>query len=249
MTLRSKLASLRERVLSSTHCRYHAFGGHEPFVSVCFDDFPHTAYRTGSSILRNFGLKGTYYVALGLMNKSNGTGRYFEIDDLHSLLEDGHELASHTYSHISSRRAPLPVFRHDATRGREALLEMNLPVSGNFAYPYGEVTIAAKQALGEVMTSCRGIYGGINGPRVDLNLLRANRLYGNLEALSRIEDLLSLNEAHKGWAIFYTHDVSEHPSQFGCTPRLLEAFVSRALKGGNRILTIAEVLADRGLHN
>jgi hypothetical protein len=31
-----------------------------------------------------------------------------------------------------------------------------------------------------------------------------------------------------GWVIFYTHDVSEDPSEWGCTPAQLEAVVDHA---------------------
>ena len=53
-----------------------------------------------------------------------------------------------------------------------------LLVSDNFAYPFGAVTPATKWAVGKTMLSCRSIYRGVNGSVVDLNLLRANPLYG-----------------------------------------------------------------------
>ena len=168
----------------------------------------------------------------------------FHPEDLYSLVSDGHELASHTFSHVSSRALPLSAFRADVQKGQEAIRHLlGLTPSANFAYPYGEVTLAAKRALAREMDSCRGIYGGLNGPRIDLNLLRANCLRGDVSQFSAVEKLIAANEKHKAWLIFFTHDVCPNPSPFGCTPQLLRAVVNRVVKGGSRIATVAEILA------
>lgn len=248
MNLRTALGTVRRATLFSIHQRLVPLGDRGPIVSFAFDDFPRTAYTVGRCILRSFGARGTYYVAIGLMNTSNKSGDLFQLEDLHSLVADGHELASHTFSHLSCRAVSLCAFRRDVQEGREAIRRVtNLPVSCNFAYPYGEVTLAAKKALGQEMASCRGTYGGINGPDLDLNLLRANSLYGGLDQFARVERLILENEKQRGWLIFYSHDVCPSPSRFGCTPSLLEAAVSFAFKRGSRISTVAEVLADPGL--
>ncbi len=79
------------------HSRLMRIGENGPIVSFGFDDFPRSAYTAGGEILKNFGARGTYYVSLGLMNTSNDLGEQFRLDDLHSLVKDGHELASHTF--------------------------------------------------------------------------------------------------------------------------------------------------------
>jgi hypothetical protein len=78
------------------------------------------------------------------------------------------------------------------------------------------------------MDSCRGIDGGINGSTTDLNLLRANSLYGDVDQFAASESLLSENVRRGGWLIFYTHDVRLNPSPYGCTPALLDKTVSLA---------------------
>jgi len=244
MTLRSAFGAMRRRALCSIHQRLVLPRRQEPIISFCFDDFPRTACTVGGRILRNYGAHGTYYVAIGLMNQSVTAYESFGLEDLHSLVEDGHELASHTFGHVSSRALSLSEFRRDVRRGRDAIYEMGLTPSANFAYPFGEVTMAAKKALGQEMASCRSIYSGINGPLIDLNLLRANSLYGDLDHLGNVERLVSENEERNGWLIFYTHDVSESPSVFGCTPALLESAVSSVVRRGVRISTVDEVLKD-----
>jgi hypothetical protein len=115
--------------------------------------------------------------------------------------------------------------------------------SGNFAYPYGDVTLRAKKTLGPDLVSCRSTIGGINGPEADLNLLRANRLYGGIDEFTGVQRLIRENEERKGWLIFYSHDVRPQPSRFGCTPALLEATVSFAAQSKATVLTVADALA------
>src|SRR5271169_4689030 len=103
MSLSSALGAARRRLLCFLHRRVGLLGSPGPFVSFAFDDFPRTAYTVGGSTLKKFGVRGTYYVAMGLMNTSNELGEQFRLEDLHAAAADGHELASHTFSHKSSR--------------------------------------------------------------------------------------------------------------------------------------------------
>jgi peptidoglycan/xylan/chitin deacetylase (PgdA/CDA1 family) len=241
MTLRSELGAVRRMLLSSLHTRRVSLGNEKPVVSFCFDDFPRTAYTVGGAILEDLGVRGTYYVAMGLMNMHNHLGVQFKLEDLDSLLADGHELASHTFSHVSCRSVPFQVFEEDVCKGRVAICDFTGHDAINFSYPYGHVSMTAKKAIGAGMSSCRGIYGGVNGPMTDLNLLRANSLYGDVDRFAEFESLVTDNERQKGWLIFYTHDVRSHPSPFGCTPQLLERIVSLTLERGFSVLPVEEV--------
>jgi hypothetical protein len=92
------------------------------------------------------------------------------------------------------------------------------------------------------MKTCRGIYGGLNGGEPDLNLLQANSLYGGVDQMARYESLISLNQQRKAWLIFYTHDVRDNPSPFGCTAALLEQVVALASARGCLIAPVQEVV-------
>jgi peptidoglycan/xylan/chitin deacetylase (PgdA/CDA1 family) len=64
-----------------------------PIVSVTFDDVPMSAYRNALPILRQHGVKATFYVATGMGKGFLGSE---QIADIHN---QGHEIACHTYSH------------------------------------------------------------------------------------------------------------------------------------------------------
>jgi peptidoglycan/xylan/chitin deacetylase (PgdA/CDA1 family) len=248
MNPRSLLSALRRQTLCSLYARTVPWGNRGPIVSFGFDDFPRTALFTGGAILKSLGGRGTYYAAPGLMGTSGALGEQFCAEDIHSLLQDGHELACHTFSHISSRAVPCSKYRDDVDRGRKAMEEVaGAPDSGNFSYPFGHVTLMTKKTLGPRMSSSRSIFPGLNGPDVDLNLLRANSLYGDLDQVEKAQQLILENEERKSWLIFYSHDVRSRPSPYGCTPSLLESTAAFAIRRGCRILTVSEVLAELGI--
>ena len=244
MSIRSQLGSLRRQVISCVSSRRVPLGNRGPVVSFCFDDFPRTALTTGGRVLKSLGVAGSYYVAAGLMNKVNELGEQFHREDLDAALADGHELGSHTFSHVSCRSVSASTFLADVQKGRQAIEQLTgKSDSGNFAFPFGDLTLEAKKLVSADTVSCRSTWKGINGPDVDLNLLRANSLYGGRDQCVMTQKLIRENERKKGWLIFYSHDVQETPSRFGCTPALLEFAVSCALQTRTCILTVAEVVA------
>jgi peptidoglycan/xylan/chitin deacetylase (PgdA/CDA1 family) len=108
----------------------------QPIVSFTFDDFPRTALTNGGLILQNYNARGTYYAAMGLMDSFNHEGQHFCLQDLHDLRRDGHELASHTYSHCSALENELAQFSNDAQRGETEICKIRGGTApGNFSYP------------------------------------------------------------------------------------------------------------------
>jgi len=244
-TIRSSLASVRHRFISALSTRTTTWSGKAPTVSFTFDDFPQTAVTAGAALLKSCGARGTYYTAMGLLNTRNGLGDHFTLDDLHFLHEEGHEVGSHTFTHVGCRSISHSRFAAEIERGRSAIREMaGFQDSGNFAYPFGQITWRTKRTFGPAFTSCRSTFPGLNGPQVDLNLLRGNALYGDIERVEQAKQLILEAENRRGWLIFYTHDVRPNPSAFGCTPRLLESVIEFAVQRGCRILTVREALQE-----
>jgi peptidoglycan/xylan/chitin deacetylase (PgdA/CDA1 family) len=244
MSIRPYLGAVRSEILHRFQRRCVTLGSHEPIVSFTFDDFPRSAYSMGGSILAEFGARGTYYAASSLMNTSGELGEHFTAEDVCSLVEQGHELANHTFSHVSARSVSSSDFCADAEHGKLALEKLAGRKVNNFSYPFGHVTLRTKKSLGEEVASARGISPGLNEPEIDLNLLRANRIYGDLDQLDSLNALIEGNVRRGGWLIFYTHDIRSQPSPYGCTPELFELIVSRAFRSGSGILTIQAALAE-----
>jgi len=244
-TIRGALKEVYYGAVSAVHRRPLPMHGAPPMVTFTFDDFPRSAYLTAGATLRAFGARGTYYAAVGWMDEVGpATGDRCRTADLPALLRDGHELGTHTYSHVSCRALTTSRFAEEIARGREALHRLvGDAASDNFAFPFGAVSPAVKKEAGLQCRSCRSGLGGYNGPIVDLNLLRANKLYSESVPLPRIRDLIARAAQPGQWLIFYTHDVGEQPSPFGCTPQYFEDTVRCVVEAGIRVATVGEALA------
>jgi peptidoglycan/xylan/chitin deacetylase (PgdA/CDA1 family) len=179
---------------------------------------------------------------MGLMGEQTPVGRIFDRGDLDSACEQGHELACHTLDHLlcSEVEAAELVENCRANQDRAREIQGAQPLR-NFSYPEGVVTLAAKRTLSSVYDSCRTIEPGFNLDPIDLGYLRANRIYSK-PGIEMAKELVRQNEARKGWLIFYTHDVDETPSPYGCTPEEFAQVVETAVRSGAQILPVREAL-------
>jgi hypothetical protein len=96
--------------------------------------------------------------------------------------------------------------------------------------------------IGNEFLCCRGIFPGVNTSPIDLNLLRANSLYSGNFDIEAVKRLFKENEERKGWLIFYTHDVSDKPSPYGCTPEQFKSVVDCASKMKNLVSPVGCVI-------
>lgn len=242
MSVLSLPRRLKDGIYSSLYKRVAVLKSPFPVVSFTFDDFPRSACTTGRAILEACGVRGTFYVATSLMSVENALGEHFQAEDLEALIGHGHEVAIHGHRHLSARKVPLHEFLKDLELCESELSALIPGASRNFAYPYGEATLSCKRTLGPRMQSSRGTIQGLNGPTVDLNLLRANPLYGDESRIELARQLIRENEERNSWLIFYSHDVRTNPSRYGCTPTLLRETVSFAAERRSTILPVGEVL-------
>ena len=214
-------------------------------ISFTFDDFPRSALTVGGAILRRHGVAGTYYVAGGLTDGSENDLPCHHLDDITTLLRDGHELGSHGFAHVRYSSLTKADMMADLERNqrffREALKEPGEP-SVNFSYPFGDRTLTAKRLLAKHYMAARGNRPGVNGRVFDLSDLRANAIYARSMTKARLRSLIAAAEKQRGWLIFYTHDVSDSPSHYGATPELLEFAVAAAVASNCRVLPARNAL-------
>ncbi len=236
-----KVASLAYRRLFSVHPQ-------RPLISFTFDDFPRSAIRTGGAILNRFGVAGTYYAALGLVDQSTPSGQIFSVEDLPALFEQGHELGCHTFAHCDSWETPTEVFEKSLVDNRAALHRLFPDVDfKTFAYPINLPKPRTKARTSEYFASCRGGGQRINIGRVDLNQLSAYFLEKTRDNFQAIRDIVDENRRASGWLIFATHDVSENPTPFGCTPEFFHDVVQYAVSSGAQIVPVVEALNILGV--
>lgn len=190
-------------------------------VSFTFDDAPLSAFIKGGGILEKYGYRGTYYVSGGLIGSSTAVGKVPDLNTIWKFHNKGHEIGNHTYDHLDCKKAGLLGVLRSILRNRRMLAE---GLTGSFSYPYGAVDGKARFAARLSTTSARGISYGINRNVIDLMNLKAVKVYDRF-GIAMCLDLIEECAAKGGWLIFYTHDVCDEPSNFGCTEEQLTRLV------------------------
>ena len=219
-----------------------------PLISFTFDDFPKSALTAGGAILNGFGLAGTYYAAFGLLGKESASGRMFDEGDLAILMEQGHELGCHTFAHCDSWETGTATFEQSIIDNRSVL---NRLIPGaefeTFSYPISLPRPLTKAKTANYFLCCRGGGQTLNAGTADLNQLAAYFLEKSRDDVQAIRDLIDKNRKAKGWLVFATHDISDKPSPFGCSPEFFRSVVDYAVRSGAQVLPVAGALAKLGV--
>jgi peptidoglycan/xylan/chitin deacetylase (PgdA/CDA1 family) len=215
-------------------------------LSVCFDDFPKTAWTEGGRVLRDHGVRGTYYMC-GALSGSTFEGQpMFDGSDLGEIHGEGHEIGCHTFDHRSCLRSSRAEFER-ATRDNQQFLTRHLGEARlvSFAYPYGDITSTAKRFAVKHFSSARGIHAGLNRGRLDLGQLKAVGFEARKMNEDVIEEHIARAAALRAWLVVYTHDVQDRPTPYGCRPDDLDRLLRAAKSAGLEILPIKAALAKR----
>ena len=219
-----------------------------PIVTFTFDDFPRSALSAAGRILAQHDAHGTYFVAMGLLGQKIETGEMFLTADLEDILNYGHELGCHTCEHVPAWETAPSSYLASVKRNARALAALSRPVRpATHSYPISYPRPSSKRRLASRFRACRFGGQGLNRDTVDLNALNSFFIEQSVHDFSAIEQLITANAAQKGWLIFSTHDVSENPTRYGCTPALFERIVRRTRESGATILTMNAALDELGV--
>jgi peptidoglycan/xylan/chitin deacetylase (PgdA/CDA1 family) len=244
--MRSQWSALQARV-SNRLCRHLlatplALSGKDPMVSFTFDDIPDSAANVGAPMLEEYGGRGTFYVAGGLLSQWSGHWNGADADDIVGLHSKGHEIACHTFSH--RRAIDLEhTMAEEIELNRRFLESLDSSIKlENFAYPYGQASISRKGQLANTFRSSRGIAPGVNSGHIDLHFLRATPLVNDHIDEDGIERVFDEAVKTGGWLIFYGHDIVAKPSPYGCTPQLMRHALRVAERRKLPIVSVADAL-------
>ena len=116
-----------------------------------------------------------------------------------------------------------------------------------FSYPISPPRPRTKHVVGSHFAAARGGGQTFNTGQADLNYLSACFLEKMRHDRDAVKHLIAGNRTACGWLIFATHDVSDHPTPYGCTPGFFEDIVEYAVASGARILPVAEALNSLGV--
>ncbi|MBS7697321.1 MULTISPECIES: polysaccharide deacetylase family protein [unclassified Chelatococcus] len=220
----------------------------QPLVSFTFDDIPDSAAQKGADVLDAHGIKGTFYVAAGLLGTRDTFWKLATADDIRCLHERGHEIGCHTHDHRKVDELSAAELAAQCDANHAALSAICGPIDlPNFAYPFGRQSLPRKLDLQRRFMSCRSVYEGVNAGRIDRAMLRVTELYDRTLTREKLTRTLDAAAAQSGWVIFYTHDVTETPSWIGASPGLMVDVIKAVTARGFACVTVKEALARMGL--
>ena len=192
-----------------------------PIVSFTFDDFPKSAVN-GADIVESYGGKAGFFACSIMAGKTGPYGEMFDGSTLAELRQRGHEIGSHTHSHLNCSEASLVDAMTDIDENIRQLRELGHddPIT-SLAFPYGETRFPIKASASERFDICRGVAKGTNVGLVDRAHLRAIELSPDQCCINRAMEAVRKMEKQPGWLILFSHDVGVNPTQFGVTPSVL----------------------------
>lgn len=217
-----------------------------PIISFTFDDVPDTAMTEGARILEENGVRGTFYIAGGLADRQEPGRRLISQQGCRKLAVAGHELACHTFDHIKVPHWGAHTIKADLDRNADYLDAIDPRKDGkrNFAYPYNAGSIFTRDVFSDRYMTCRA-----GGDQINRGAVNSAFLYGMeirqpehqaLELVRWIDDVV----AQPGWLIFFTHDVQNSPTEFGCKPETFEHLVRYAVQKGCAVLPVRDALTE-----
>jgi peptidoglycan/xylan/chitin deacetylase (PgdA/CDA1 family) len=82
-------------------------------ISFTFDDFPKSAAQHGAEAMDMIGASATYYTCTGMAGHTNVMGDIFTADDIAPLIKAGHEIGTHTETHLDCARVDTETIRSE----------------------------------------------------------------------------------------------------------------------------------------
>ncbi len=247
---RSIYGRLRRRLARVIHQAPARLEGlKKSLITFSFDDAPGSAADAGA-LLEARGVRGTYFISAGLSGpkeqEPDHLGGYASLDAIRRLAAAGHEIACHTYTHLDCGKASGAAIARDIDLNAAAFRGMGLAPATTFAYPYGDVSVAAKAVLDARFIASRALHHGLITTGCDLNQAPAVGIEGANGEATAVEWMERAQAQPQSWLVLYTHDVRDTPSDGGCTPVAFARLVDRALAMGFDVVTFAEGAARAG---
>lgn len=213
-----------------------------PLASLCFDDFPRSAWHVGGPILARHGVKASFYPAGSFCGRCAEGADQFTAADLREVRDAGHEIGCHSFSHRPASGMSARAFADDLDRNAAFLRDEAGVAPRTFAYPYGLFSPGSLAVTRPRFAGARRVRGGVNAGIVDTHRIAAFPLEVRSWSAAAFARAVDETVRRRGWLVLFTHDVSEAPTPYGCTPAMLKDTVEGLERSGVEIVSAAAAL-------
>lgn len=240
---RSLCIRISDRLSRHIPIRPRLLRNNKPMVTFTFDDVAVSALTIGADILDEAAIHGTFFISTTLFNYRTEHWTVLNAEGVRELHQRGHEIGLHGHAHLPVGLRSASQFVDDIERNRAMLRSIDPNIlAENFAYPYGEVTLARKVQLGGLVRSSRGTERGVNRGFVDTHNIRIIPLIDRMLSYAELDFYLDMVLETNAWLVFLTHDVGDSPSPGGVSKRMLHFALEGSSRRGLDILTMSAAL-------
>ncbi len=208
----------------------------QSLVTFSFDDGWRSTYENAFPVLEQAGFRSTSYIITSRFSNPLYVGGQEVLD----LERRGHEIGSHSRSHVDLTAMPLDEAEREVWSSREDLFKLGVKSVMSFSYPFGasnEAVIDAVRRAG--YSSARGIRRGLNKSSTNRYSLQIQNLGGPItlpQVASWVDESIRTNT----WIIFMIHHVDSTISDFSITPNLFREIVNYVRSKKIPVVTVSE---------
>jgi peptidoglycan/xylan/chitin deacetylase (PgdA/CDA1 family) len=230
---------------------------------LTFDDGYKSQYSNAKPILDKYGFKATFSIVCNYVG--NGDNR-MTWEEIKSLLQEGHEIASHTMNHDDLSKLPPQTVEYEVAQSKQCLLDQGINPK-SFAYPFNggsdDPTVLnivashydlARTATGPLAflscgddSECTTNKYSIMGWSHDSE--KKNNAYNDQQMLDRFVQVVnSQNEYNTNGVnavpILIWHKIDNTNEEYSTSMDLLEAEMKYLYDNGFTVLTMADLVYD-----
>jgi peptidoglycan/xylan/chitin deacetylase (PgdA/CDA1 family) len=234
-------------------------------VILTFDDGYKSQYSNAKPILDKYGFKATFSIVCNYVG--NGDNR-MTWEEIKSLRQEGHDIASHTMNHDDLSKLPPQTVEYEVAQSKQCLLDQGINPK-SFAYPFNggsdDPTVLnivashydlARTATGPLAflscgddSECTTNKYSIMGWSHDSE--KKNNAYNDQQMLDRFVQVVnSQNEYNTNGVnavpILIWHKIDNTNVEYSTSLDLFEAEMKYLYDNGYTVLTMADLVYDEG---
>ena len=230
-------------------------------VILNFDDGYESQYSNAKPILDKYGFKATFYIVCNYVGSGDNRMTW---EDIKSLQQEGHDIASHTMNHDDLSKLPPQKVEYEVAQSKQCLLDQGINPK-SFAYPFNGGsddpsvinTVASHYSLARTATDPLAFLGWndkcdtykytIMGWSHDSE--RKNNAYNDQQMFERfIQVVNSQNEYNSDGVnavpILIWHKIDNVNDEYSTSIDLFDAEMKYLHDNGFTVLTMADLVYD-----
>jgi peptidoglycan/xylan/chitin deacetylase (PgdA/CDA1 family) len=209
----------------------------EPVITITFDDGWETIYSDALGLLQKHGIPTTQYVLSGTFNDQH----YMSKEQVLSLQEHGHEIASHGIDHLDLANTSQRVLASEAVDSKRELETITGRPIRHFASPYGSFS---ERSVGVIMQSYvthRNTLASL--PGVDEHDVNLPATFSKANIVAYTVRKHTDTKAHNAWLVITYHQIDDqNPSEYAVSAGDLEDQLALFGAAPARIMTIGSFI-------